>query len=169
MTPTATKSRWDSVLAATGGFFVARNPERGSNELPDCLRRRRDRRRDAAWLQRGVFARARHGISLRDAVRERHRFAGDGIAGGDIRLQKRNPAAHAAFPHHRHSRRLHHLLDLLARHPAALRTRRDRNGSALRAAVDGAVDRWIIRGARAGEEFHLVVMAGLIPAMTMES
>src|SRR5258705_9916546 len=50
----------------------------------------------------------------------------------------------------RHSRRLHHVLGVLARYSLALRARRDRACTVLRAGVGGVFDRRPVRRARAG-------------------
>ena len=88
--------------------------------VSDRLPRRRSRRGAAPRRQSDFGALVRHRVPLAHAVRERHRLAGDGPARRLFRVQGRRLAALAAVPHHRHPRRLHHLLGVLARYRPAL-------------------------------------------------
>jgi hypothetical protein len=70
-----------------------------------------------------------------------------GLLAGYFAFRSGISLALAVVPDHRHSRRLHHLLDILARCGAAVRTRRAWAGRALRRHIRAAVDLRVVRRA----------------------
>src|SRR3954469_19378709 len=148
MTPTAQHGgRILSEPTAQPGGFFAPAIERMANGLSDRVSRRRDRRGATPRRESRLGAAARHGLSIRNAVRERDRLVRDGTARRLLRVQGRCHAALAAVLHHRHSRRLHDVLRLLARRRAALPARRVWPYGALHTAVGRARDRRAVCGA----------------------
>src|SRR5262249_16600571 len=123
MPPTAGMGGGNLSGAAAGRLFLSPElKERASlDELFDRVPRRRRGGRAPPRRQPGGGATARRFVSLCDPVRERQRLAGDGPLCRLFRLQgPRWLPALAAVPHHRDPRRLYDVLDLLARHRAAL-------------------------------------------------
>ncbi len=91
-----------------------------SNALRDRVCRRRHRRDAAAWHQRNRPQTGRPGFSLRHDGDQHRGIAGHGADRRILRLPRRrrdlraDEPALAAVPDHRHSRRVHDLLGLLA-------------------------------------------------------
>src|SRR5262245_41051826 len=123
-----------SATRRRAGFLLPWPTEekRNKNGLFDRIPRRWHRRRAPARREPCGRAHVGHRFQLCHAVRERERFSGDGITGRLFHFQRHDPAALATVPDHRHPRRLHHLLGLLARYNPALRARPTGPGDALR-------------------------------------
>src|SRR5262245_2469998 len=113
MTPTA--QHGGRNLSAAGRLFFALRHGNSFDGLSHCVSGRRHRGRASAWLQSRLRAPAGHLVPLRNAVRERLRLDRDGDAGRLFCLQGRHHPALATLSDHRHSGRLYHVLDVLAR------------------------------------------------------
>src|SRR5262245_45413159 len=112
MTPTA--KHGGRNLSAAGRLFFALRHGNSFDGLSYCVSGRRHRGRASAWLQSRLRAPVGQLVSLPHAVRERLRLDRDGDAGRVFCIQGGHHTALATFSDHRHSRRLHHVLDVLA-------------------------------------------------------